>query len=69
MTDPQTEQVGFSGLIKENGSPALISFRLKIANKKIYGNVPYLNFPFAIYHSPFSNSSKLICPPQNGKCF
>jgi hypothetical protein len=35
MTDPQTAQVGFSGLMKENGSPALISFRLKIANKQV----------------------------------
>jgi hypothetical protein len=35
MTDPQTGQVGFSGLMKENGSLALISFRLRIANKEI----------------------------------
>ncbi len=35
ITDPQTGQVGFSGLMKENGEPVLISFRLKIANKKV----------------------------------
>lgn len=35
LTDPQTEQVGFSGLMKENGKLALISFRLKLANGNI----------------------------------
>lgn len=35
LTDPQTGQVGFSGLMKENGKLALISFRLKIVNGKV----------------------------------
>lgn len=35
LTDPQTGQVGFSGLMKENGKLALISFRLKLAQGKI----------------------------------
>ncbi len=35
LTDPQTGQVGFSGLMKENGKLALISFRLKIANGRV----------------------------------
>ncbi len=30
LTDPQTGQVGFSGLMKENGKLILISFRLKL---------------------------------------
>ena len=33
--DPETGQVGYSGIIKENGTPVLISFRLKIMNGKI----------------------------------
>ncbi len=35
VTDPKTGQVGYSGIIKENGAPVLISFRLKIMNGKI----------------------------------
>jgi len=35
LADPQTGQAGFSGLMKENGKLALISFRLKIADGKI----------------------------------
>jgi hypothetical protein len=35
VTDPETGQVGYSGIIKENGKPALISIRLKIANNRI----------------------------------
>lgn len=35
ITDPKTGQAGFSGLMKENGKLALISFRLKIANGKV----------------------------------
>jgi hypothetical protein len=35
LTDPQSGQVGFSGLMKENGKLALISFRLKIAGGKV----------------------------------
>jgi hypothetical protein len=35
LTDPQTSQVGFSGLMKENGKLALISLRLKIADGRI----------------------------------
>ncbi len=36
FTDPQTGQVGFNGLMKENGNLILISFRLKLSgNKKI----------------------------------
>lgn len=34
-TDPETGQVGYSGIVKENGTPVLISFRLKIINGKI----------------------------------
>jgi len=34
-TDPETGQIGYSGIIKENGTPVLISFRLKIMNGKI----------------------------------
>ena len=34
-TDPETGQIGYSGIIKENGTPVLISFRLKISNGKI----------------------------------
>ncbi len=35
VTDPETGQVGYSGIVEENGTPVLISFRLKIANGKI----------------------------------
>jgi hypothetical protein len=35
VTDPKTGQIGYSGIIKENGTPVLISFRLKISNGKI----------------------------------
>ena len=35
VTDPETGQVGYSGIVKENGTPVLISFRLKIVNGKI----------------------------------
>jgi hypothetical protein len=35
VTDPETGQVGYSGIIEENGTPVLISFRLKIINGKI----------------------------------
>jgi hypothetical protein len=35
LTDSQTGQVGFSGLMKENGKLALISFRLKIVSRKV----------------------------------
>ncbi len=35
VTDPETGQIGYSGIIKENGTPVLISFRLKIHNGKI----------------------------------
>jgi hypothetical protein len=35
LTDPKTGQVGFSGLMKENGKLALISFRLKIVGGKV----------------------------------
>ena len=34
FTDPKTGQVGFNGLMKENGKLALISFRLKLSNDK-----------------------------------
>ncbi len=34
FTDPQTGQVGFNGLMKENGNLILISFRLKLSNDK-----------------------------------
>ncbi len=34
-TDPETGQVGYSGIVEENGTPVLISFRLKIINGKI----------------------------------
>lgn len=34
FTDPQTGQVGFNGLMKENGKLILISFRLKLAKDK-----------------------------------
>jgi hypothetical protein len=34
FTDPQTGQVGFNGLMKENGKLALISFRLKLSKDK-----------------------------------
>jgi len=34
-TDPETGQIGYSGIIKENGTPVLISFRLKIMDGKI----------------------------------
>jgi hypothetical protein len=34
FTDPQSGQVGFNGLMKENGKPILISFRLKLAKDK-----------------------------------
>lgn len=33
--DPETGQIGYSGIIKENVTPVLISFRLKIMNGKI----------------------------------
>ena len=33
--DPETGQVGYSGIVKENGTPVLISFRLKITDGKI----------------------------------
>jgi len=32
VTDPETGQVGYSGIVRESGNPALISFRLKIAD-------------------------------------
>lgn len=35
IADPKSGQVGFSGLMKENGKLALISFRLKIADGKV----------------------------------
>ena len=35
VTDPETGQVGYSGIVQENGTPVLISFRLKIINGKI----------------------------------
>jgi hypothetical protein len=35
LADPKTGQVGFSGLMKENGKLTLISFRLKIANRQV----------------------------------
>jgi hypothetical protein len=35
VTDPKTGQVGYSGIVEENGTPVLISFRLKIDNGKI----------------------------------
>ncbi len=35
VTDPETGQVGYSGIIKENGNPVLISLRLKITDGKI----------------------------------
>ena len=35
VTDPETGQVGYSGIVEENGTPVLISFRLKIMNGKI----------------------------------
>jgi hypothetical protein len=35
VTDPETGQIGYSGIIEENGTPVLISFRLKIVNGKI----------------------------------
>jgi len=35
LTDPQTGQVGFAGLMKENGKLALLSFRLKIVSGSI----------------------------------
>jgi hypothetical protein len=35
VTDTATSQVGYSGIIKENDEPALISFRLKIADGRI----------------------------------
>ena len=35
VTDPKTGQVGYSGIVEENGTPVLISFRLKIVNGKI----------------------------------
>jgi hypothetical protein len=35
VTDPETGQVGYSGIVEENGTPVLISFRLKIVNGKI----------------------------------
>jgi hypothetical protein len=35
VTDPETSQVGYSGIVLENGKPALISFRLKIAHGSI----------------------------------
>jgi hypothetical protein len=34
FTDPKTGQVGFNGLMKENGKLILISFRLKLAQDK-----------------------------------
>jgi hypothetical protein len=35
VTDPETWQVGYSGIIEENGTKVLISFRLKIVDGKI----------------------------------
>jgi hypothetical protein len=35
VTDPQTGQVGYSGIVEENGTRVLISFRLKIENGQI----------------------------------
>jgi hypothetical protein len=35
VTDPETGQVGYSGIIKESNTPVLISLRLKITNGKI----------------------------------
>ena len=34
FADPRTGQVGFNGPMKENGRPALLSFRLKLSNDK-----------------------------------
>lgn len=34
FADPETEQVGFNGLMKENGKLVLISFRLKLSSNK-----------------------------------
>lgn len=35
VTDPETGQVGYSGIVKENGTPVLFSLRLKITDGKI----------------------------------
>jgi len=35
VTDPETSQVGFSGVIKENDNPALIAFRLKVTDGRV----------------------------------
>jgi hypothetical protein len=35
VTDPETGQVGYSGIVKENGTPVLFSLRLKIGDGKI----------------------------------
>jgi len=35
VADPETGQVGYSGIVEENGTPVLISFRLKITDGKI----------------------------------
>lgn len=35
VTDPETGQIGYSGIVEENGTPVLISFRLKIVNGEI----------------------------------
>ena len=34
-TDPETGQVAYSGIVEENGTKVLISFRLKIVNNRI----------------------------------
>jgi hypothetical protein len=62
ITEPETAQVGYSGIIEENGKPALISFRLKIADGAIaeieqivarddgqFNNVKNLTEPDPIY--------------------
>jgi hypothetical protein len=35
FADPRAGQVGFEGTIRENGTPAILLFRLKIVNRKI----------------------------------
>jgi len=35
FADPQTGQAGFEGTIRENGTPAILVLRLKVANRKL----------------------------------
>jgi hypothetical protein len=35
FADPQTGQVGFEGTIRENGTPAILVLRIKVADRKI----------------------------------